>query len=97
MWKQDPDDPFQVGTFVRTRSSGRRARVIAYRGTLGPKGASVYGIMFRRKPFSYTEVLADQLELWQPDQQESRSDLADTTHLNNLSLNEGEDFFEACE
>ncbi len=70
MWKQDPNDPFQVGRLVKLRRSGRRARVIEYCGGLGPNGADIYRLLLRRKPSrSYTEVLADQLELWEPDPQ----------------------------
>jgi len=84
MWKQNPNDPFQVGTLVRTINSGRRARVIEYRGKLGPAGASVYGIMLRRKPFSYTEVLADQIEPWRLDQPTPGGDNADAARSDDI-------------
>ncbi len=66
MWRQDSDDPFQIGTFVKIRNSGykKRAKVIEYCGTLGPNGAKIYRLLVRRRPPAYTEVRADQLELW---------------------------------
>ena len=81
MWKQDPKDPYQVGTLVRLRNSGRRAKIVEYCGALGPKGASVYCLMVRRKPSpSYIEVLADQMDLWvAPEASEGRDEVESST------------------
>jgi hypothetical protein len=58
---------FKVGDRVRIRPSHpagsfRKGRVVELRGPLGPKGAQVYRIKFRRKPPGYVEVLEEQLE-----------------------------------
>ena len=54
-----------VGTIVTIRNSGYgRARIVEFRGPLGPKGARVYRIQVRKKPRpAYIEVLEDQLEV----------------------------------
>lgn len=45
-------------------TGGLKARVVEWRGPLGPGGAQVYRILIRRKPEPvYAEVLEDQLEL----------------------------------
>lgn len=64
MTTQNPIEPFKIGTIVRIRNSGYgRARIVEYRGPLGPKGARVYRVRVRKKPQSaYIEVLEDQLE-----------------------------------
>jgi hypothetical protein len=57
-------EPLKVGAIVRIRNSGYgRARVVEFRGPLGPNGARVYRIRVRKKPRpAYIEVLEDQLE-----------------------------------
>ncbi|HWY87949.1 MAG TPA: hypothetical protein VNX28_14555 [Gemmataceae bacterium] len=57
-------EPLKIGTIVRIRNSGYgRARIVEFRGPLGPKGARVYRIRVRKKPRpAYIEVLEDQLE-----------------------------------
>jgi hypothetical protein len=66
---QNPTEPLQIGTPVKIRDSGfGRARIVEYRGPLGPNGARVYRVQVRRKPRpAYTEVLEDQLEVLPPD------------------------------
>ena len=61
---QNLTEPLKIGTIVRVRNSGyRRARVVEFRGPLGPKGARVYRIQVSKKPRpAYLEVLEDQLE-----------------------------------
>ncbi|MBV9126415.1 MAG: hypothetical protein JO112_23960 [Planctomycetes bacterium] len=58
-------EPLKIGTIVRIRDSGYgRARVVEFRGPLGPNGARVYRIQVRRKPRpAYIEVVEDQLEV----------------------------------
>jgi hypothetical protein len=65
MATQNPTEPFKVGTIVRVRDSGYgRARIVEFRGPLGPKGARVYRLRVRKKPYpAYIEVLEDQLEI----------------------------------
>src|ERR1700716_247307 len=62
---QNLPEPLKIGTFVRIRNSGYgRARIVEFRGPLGPKGARVYLVQVRKKPRpAYTEVLEDQLEV----------------------------------
>ena len=57
-------EPLKIGTVVKILNSGyRRARIVEFRGPLGPKGARVYRVRVRKKPRpSYIEVLEDQLE-----------------------------------
>jgi hypothetical protein len=57
-------EPLKIGTIVRIRDSDYgRARIVEFRGPLGPKGARVYRILVREKPRpAYIEVLEDQLE-----------------------------------
>ncbi len=64
MATQNSTDPLKIGTIVRVHDSGDgRARIVEFRGPLGPKGARVYRILVRRKPQpAYIEVLEDQLE-----------------------------------
>jgi hypothetical protein len=64
MTTQNQTEPFKVGTIVRIRNSGYgRARIVEFRGPLGPKGARVYRILVRKKPRpAYIEVLEDQIE-----------------------------------
>lgn len=58
------DEPLKVGTIVRIRNSGYgRAKIVEFRGALGPNGARVYRIRVRKKPNpAYIEVVEDQLE-----------------------------------
>ena len=64
MTVQNLNEPLKIGTVVRIRNSGYgRARIVEFRGPLGPKGARVYRIVVRKKPRpAYIEVLEDQLE-----------------------------------
>lgn len=65
MATQDSTEPLKIGTLVKILNSGfGRARVVEFRGALGPKGARVYRVRVRKKPRpAYIEVLEDQLEL----------------------------------
>ena len=58
-------EPIAIGTLVKIRNSGYgRARVAEYRGPLGPKGARVYRVRYRKRPRpAYIEVCEDQLEI----------------------------------
>lgn len=58
-------DPLQIGTTVRIRNSGYgKARIVEYRGAIGPKGAKVYRLRVRKKPKpAYIEVVEDQIEM----------------------------------
>lgn len=52
------------GTRVKILGTNfNRCWVVEYRGTLGPNGARVYGVLYRKKPRGYTEVLEEQLEV----------------------------------
>ncbi len=64
MTTQNLTEPFKIGTLVKIRNSGYgRARIVEFRGALGPKGARVYRVRVRKKPRpAYIEVLEDQLE-----------------------------------
>jgi hypothetical protein len=68
MTTQNSAEPLKIGTPVKIRDSGfGRARVVEYRGPLGPNGARVYRVQVRRKPRpAYTEVLEEQLEVLPP-------------------------------
>ena len=57
-------DPLQIGTTVTIRNSGYgKARVVEYRGAIGPKGAKVYRLRVRKRPKpAYIEVLEDQID-----------------------------------
>jgi hypothetical protein len=56
-------EPLAVGTWVSVRNTGiRRARIVEYRGPLGPGGARIYRVRFGRKPAAnYAEFREDQL------------------------------------
>ena len=58
-------EPFKIGTLVRIRNSGYGpARIVEFRGPLGPNGARIYRVRVRKKPHpAYIEVLEDQLEV----------------------------------
>jgi hypothetical protein len=64
MTRQNMTEPLKIGTIVRIRNSGYgRARIVEFRGPLGPNGARVYRIRVRKKPRpAYIEVLEGQLE-----------------------------------
>jgi hypothetical protein len=53
--------PYEIGTIVRIRDSGYgRARIVEFRGPLGPNGVRVYRLQVRKKPRpAYIEVLED--------------------------------------
>jgi hypothetical protein len=57
--------PIEIGTLVNIRNSGYgRARVVEFRGALGPNGMRIYRVRVRRKPRpAYLEVREDQLEV----------------------------------
>jgi hypothetical protein len=57
-------DALQIGTTVTIRNSGYgKARVVEYRGAIGPKGAKVYRLRVRKRPKpAYIEVLEDQID-----------------------------------
>ena len=61
----DHAQALKVGSIVKIRNSGyRRARIVEFRGPLGPHGAHIYRVRVRRKPKpAYVEVREDQLEL----------------------------------
>ena len=58
-------DPLQIGATVTIRNSGYgKAKIVEYRGAIGPKGAKVYRLRVRKKPKpAYIEVLEDQIEI----------------------------------
>jgi hypothetical protein len=64
MTTQNLTEPIKIGTIVRIRNSGyKRARIVEFRGPLGPKGARVYRVQVRKKPRpAYIEVVEDQIE-----------------------------------
>ena len=62
------DGPLQVGTYVKILDSNYdRARIVEYRGPLGPGGMRIYRLRVRRdpKPFSI-DVREDQIEVIPP-------------------------------
>ena len=65
MATRDVTQPYEIGTTFRIRDSGYgRARIVEFRGPLGPNGARVYRLQVRKKPRpAFIEVLEDQLEL----------------------------------
>jgi hypothetical protein len=68
MTPQDQAEPLAINTLVHVRNSGfGRGRIAEYRGPLGPKGARVYRVQYRRKPPAYIEVLEEQLEVLPPE------------------------------
>ena len=59
------DGPLEVGTYVNILDSNfDRARIVEYRGPLGPGGMRIYRLRVRRdpKPFSI-DVREDQIEV----------------------------------
>src|SRR5690348_14698906 len=58
-------EPIAIGTLVKIRNSGYgHARVAEYRGPLGPRGARVYRVRYRKRPRpAYIEVCEDQLKI----------------------------------
>jgi hypothetical protein len=69
MTMQNLTEPLKIGTIVRIRNSGYgRARIVEFRGPLGPNGSRVYRVRVRKKPRpAYIEVVEDQLEPESPD------------------------------
>ncbi len=64
MATQDRTEPWKEGTIAKILNSGfHRAEIVQYRGTFGPKGARVYGVVAVKKPRLYLEVPEDQLEV----------------------------------
>ena len=65
MATQDSTEAFKIGALVKVLNSGYgTARIVEFRGNLGPKGARIYRIRVRLKPSpAYLEVREDQLEL----------------------------------
>ena len=64
MTTENATDPLKVGTLVKILNSGyRRAKIVEFRGPLGPKGVRIYRVRVRSKPRpAYIEVREDQLE-----------------------------------
>ena len=64
MTSNNAGEPLKIGTLVKIRDSGYGpARIVEYRGPLGPGGARIYRIRVRKKPRpAYIEVREDQLE-----------------------------------
>ena len=65
----------ELGSLVKILNSGfDRAKIVEYRGELGPNRARIYRVMYRRKPTpAYTEVREDQLEVIRLGDKERRS------------------------
>ena len=63
MATNDTTEPLSVGTWVSVRNTGfRRAKIVEYRGPLGPGGARIYRVRVGRKPTAnYAEFREDQL------------------------------------
>lgn len=60
---QNLSEPIPDGTIVELINSGfKRAKVVEYRGPLGPDGARIYRVLVRKRPPLYTEVREDQLK-----------------------------------
>jgi hypothetical protein len=58
---------FKLGDLVKIRHSGYRpGRIVELGGPLGPGGAHIYRVRYRRKPPAYIDVREDQLELVPP-------------------------------
>jgi hypothetical protein len=70
---------WKVGDLVKIRYSGYpRARIVALRGPLGPGGAQVYRVCYKRKPKpAYAEVLGDQLVALTPAEMKPRKPKSD--------------------
>jgi hypothetical protein len=55
-------EPLKLGDRVAIRNSDLRGRIVELRGPLGPDGAQIYRVRYRRKPNpAYIEVREDQL------------------------------------
>jgi hypothetical protein len=54
---------FKLGDRVRIRYSNFRGPIVELRGPLGPGGAQIYRVRYRRKPPAYIEVREDQLKV----------------------------------
>lgn len=57
--------PLEIGARVKIRNlGGQIGKIVEFRGALGPKGASIYRVLIRRKPRKdYIELRDDQMEL----------------------------------
>jgi len=67
MTEKTADPVFKLGDRVKIRLSQLRGRIVELRGPLGPGGAQIYRVRFRRKPSpAYVEVREDQLVLLPP-------------------------------
>ena len=66
--QEGPAFVFKLGDRVHIRrSGGLRGRIVELRGPLGPGGAQIYRVMYRRRPRpAYIEVREDQLVLIPP-------------------------------
>ena len=58
------DEPLQVGTYVKLRyASFPRAKIVEYRGPLGPGGMRIYRVRARMRPKPFVaDVREDQIE-----------------------------------
>ena len=65
MPSQNLVEPLKVGTLVKILKSGyHRAKIMEFRGNLGPNGARIYRVLVQRKPRPmFIEVREDQLEV----------------------------------
>ena len=61
-------EPLEVGTYVKIlHSNFPRAKIVEYRGPLGPGGMRIYRVRARRKPKPFlADVREDQLEVIPP-------------------------------
>jgi hypothetical protein len=55
----------EIGARVKIKNlGGQIGKIVEFRGALGPKGASIYRVLIRRKPRrDYIELRDDQMEL----------------------------------
>lgn len=62
-------EPLRVGTYVKIlHSNFPRAKIVEYRGPLGPGGMRIYRVRARRKPKPFlVEVREDEIEVILPD------------------------------
>jgi hypothetical protein len=58
---------FKLGDQVKIRHSNWRGPIVELYGALGPGGAQIYRVRYRRKPPAYVEVREDQLVLLPPE------------------------------
>jgi hypothetical protein len=76
MAAEQPAMLFKLDDRVKIRHSSLRGRIVELRGALGPGGAYIYRVRWRRKPPAYIEVREDQLELIPPEAGSCRERLA---------------------